>query len=455
MNMKLTTTGIYRSPNRSKTHPGTVSSSANIQTDNVGKVDDHLKKLLDNYRPDLKPYEDIYRQIHKNPELSGQEEQTAKIAFDHLHTLGFEVHPNVGGHGVAAVLHNGPGPKILLRADMDALPLEEKTGLPYASTRTVKDAQGNRFPVMHACGHDTHVASLMAASTLLHAARDHWSGTIVCIFQPAEEALGGARAMLDDGLYEKVPKPDLVLAQHVTRMRAGTVNLRAGRLLTAADAFEVRIFGRGGHGSAPQTTIDPIVIGASVVMKLQTIVSREVTPGELAVVTCGSINAGNSSNVIPDHLDLQFSVRTFDKEVRKRVHAAIHRIVEAECLAGGAVEKPIVKLTSSCPATINDKESVDALRETFHSYFQDQLVDMERPSASEDFTLLATEAGAPYVMWMFGGIDEKTWDDAVEKGAVNELPMNHSPFFAPKIEPTLRTGVDAFALGALTFLQRK
>lgn len=403
----------------------------------------------------MKPYEEVYRHIHSNPELSGQEEQTAKIASDHLHTLGFEVHTNVGGHGVAAVLENGPGPRILLRADLDALPLEEKTGLSYASTRTVEDAQGNRIPVMHACGHDTHVTSLMAVSTLLHAARDHWSGTLICIFQPAEEILDGARAMLDDGLYEKVPKPDLVLAQHVSRMRAGTVNIRAGRLLTAADAFEVRIFGRGGHGSAPQSTIDPIVIGASIVTKLQTIVSREVTPGELAVVTCGSIHAGNSSNVIPDHLDLQFSVRTFDREVRRLVHDAIHRIVEAECLAGGAIEKPSVKLTMSCPATINDEDSVDALRETFESYFHDQLVDMERPSASEDFTLLATEARAPYVMWMFGGIDEKTWDDAVENGTVNELPMNHSPFFAPKIEPTLRTAVDAFALGALTFLHRK
>jgi metal-dependent amidase/aminoacylase/carboxypeptidase family protein len=175
----------------------------------------------------------------------------------------------------------------------------------------------------------------------------------------------------------------------------------------------------------------------------------------LAVVTCGSIHAGNSSNVIPDHLDLQISVRTFDAEVRRRVHAAIHRIVEAECLAAGAVEKPSVKLVSSCPATINDDESVGALRETFRSYFQDQLVDMERPSASEDFSFLAMEVGAPYVMWMFGGIDEKTWDDAVEKGTINELPMNHSPFFAPAIEPTLRTGMHAYALGALTFLQRK
>ncbi|KAJ5759505.1 hypothetical protein N7520_006661 [Penicillium odoratum] len=419
------------------------------------KDNSHLEDLLKKYQPDLKQFEQIYRHIHANPELSGQEKQTAKLASKHLQALGFEVHCNIGGHGVAAILQNGPGPKILLRADMDALPLEEKTGLPYASTRTVKDIQGNIKPVMHACGHDTHVTSLMAASTLLHAAREHWSGTLICIFQPAEEQGDGARTMLDDGLYEKIPKPDLVLAQHVTRMRAGSVNLRAGRLLTAADSIEVRVFGRGGHGSAPQTTVDPVVIGASIVVKLQTIVSREVTPGELAVVSCGSIHAGNSANVIPDHLDLQISVRTFNGEVRKRVLDAIRRIVEAECVAGGAVEKPLVKVVSSCPSTINDGESVRALRETFGSYFQDRVVDMERPSASEDFSLLATEVGAPYVMWMFGGIDEKTWDDAVEKGTINELPSNHSPFFAPVIKPTLQTGMDAMALGALTFLQRK
>lgn len=362
---------------------------------------------------------------------------------------------NIGGHGVAGVLRNGGGPTILLRADMDALPLEEKTGLPYASTRHVKDQDGVRKPVSHACGHDSHVTSLMAAAMLLHAAREHWSGTLICIFQPSEEHLNGAQAMLDDGLYEKIPKPDLVLAQHVMRMRAGTVNIRHGRLLTAADAFDVRVFGRGGHGSAPQTTIDPIVIGASIVMKLQTIVSREVTPGELAVVSCGSISAGHSPNVIPDHLDLQLSVRTFDPDVRERICAAIHRIIEEECRAGGAVEKPKITRTYSTPATVNDEESVHILRAGFESYFQDNLVEMDRPSASEDYSLLATAVGAPYVMWMYGGIDEKTWDEALANGTLNELPSNHSPFFAPAIQPTLKTGVDALALAALTFLRRK
>ncbi|KAJ5467086.1 hypothetical protein N7475_004838 [Penicillium sp. IBT 31633x] len=414
-----------------------------------------LGDIIHRYRPDLQPYEDVYRHLHQNPELSGQEEQTAKIASDHLESAGFEVHTKIGGHGVAGVFRNGSGPTILLRADMDALPVQEDTGLPYASTKHAKDAKGVKGPVMHACGHDTHVSTLMAAATLLVSAREHWAGTLICIFQPAEEELDGAQTMLNDGLYDKIPKPDLVLAQHVTRMRAGTVSLRAGPLLTAADSFAVRVFGRGGHGSAPHTTIDPIVTGASIVTRLQTIVSREVTPGKLAVVTCGSIHAGTSSNIIPSHLDLQLNVRTYDEDVRKRVCASIHRIIEAECEAAGATEKPEIKCTSSSPSTINDEKTIDALRETFQPYFGDDLVCMEPPTASEDFSLLATAVGAPYVMWMFGGTDPEIWDDAVAKGTVDELPSNHSPFYAPVIQPTLRAAVDAIALGALTFLKQK
>ncbi|KAJ5688774.1 Zinc metallopeptidase [Penicillium macrosclerotiorum] len=403
--------------------------------------------LLERFRPDLAPFEVIYRNLHCSPELSGEEAQTARTAAAHLSTIpGVEVHTQIGGHGVAAVLANGPGPTLLLRADMDALPVTEKTNLPYASA--VPD-------VMHACGHDFHVAALLAAISTLHAARGHWAGTLVAVFQPAEEHLDGAQAMLDDGLYERVPRPDLVLAQHVTRMRTGTVGLRAGALLTAADSFDVRVFGRGGHGSAPQTTVDPVVIGAAIVTRLQSVVAREVAPGEVAVVTCGSIHAGTAANIIPDFLDLQLSLRTDKPAVRTRVVAAVRRIIEAECRAGGATEVPTITRTSSSPPTVNDGATVGRLWGTFEEYFGDRLVEMERPSASEDFSLLATAVGAPYAMWMFGGVDEKSWDEAVENGTVDELPNNHSPFFAPVIEPTLRTGVDAMVLGALTFLGKQ
>ncbi|KAJ5583465.1 Amidohydrolase [Penicillium sp. DV-2018c] len=425
-----------------------------MQLRGIENRDDTLGDIINRHRPSLEAFEELYRHLHAEPELSGQEEHTARLASDHLKAIGFEVHTKIGGHGVAGVFRNGIGPTILLRADMDALPVEEETGLPYASTRYAKDKDGNLKPVMHACGHDTHVAALMAASKLLVSARQHWRGTLICIFQPAEEHLDGAKAMLEDGLYDIIPKPDLVLAQHVGRMRAGTLSLHAGPLLTAADSFDVRIFGRGGHGSAPHTTIDPIVIGAAIVTKMQTIVSREVTPGKLAVVTCGSIHAGQTSNIIPAYLDMQLNVRTYDEDVRKRVCASIHRIIEAECQAAGAVQKPEIKHVSSTPSTINDGKTIDALRETFQPYFGDNLVDMEPPTASEDFSLLATAVGAPYVMWMFGGTDPGTWDDAVAKGTVDELPSNHSPFFAPVIQPTLHTAVDALALGALTFLER-
>lgn len=411
--------------------------------------------ILDQFRPDLKPFEAFYRQLHSSPELSGQEEQTASYAAEYLKNLDFEVHTNIGGYGVAGVLPNGEGPTVLLRADMDALPVQEKTGLSYASKKTTRSPDGVETPVMHACGHDFHVTTLVAAAMLLHSAKQHWSGTLICIFQPAEESLCGAKGMVDDGLYDKIPKPDVVLAQHVMRMKAGTVNVRADRLLTAADTFDVRIFGRGGHGSAPHTCIDPILIGSSIVTRLQGIVSREVTPGELAVVSCGSIQSGQTANVIPDYLDLKLGVRTYDAKIREHVVAAIRRIIEAECEASGAVEKPSIKSTWSTPATINDGAMAESLKKTFGAYFKENLVDMEPAAASEDFSQLATAVGAPYVMWIFGGLDEKTWDEAVSKGTLNELPGNHSPFFAPVIEPTLKTGVDAMALGALTFLKLK
>ncbi|KAL4980895.1 hypothetical protein BDW66DRAFT_163933 [Aspergillus desertorum] len=413
-----------------------------------------LHDIVNRYRPDLEPYETIYRRIHSCPELSGQEEQTSLLVANHLQRLDYEVHTNIGGYGVAGVLQNGPGPTVLLRADMDALPLEEKTGLPYASHRIVKNKAGAKVPVMHACGHDTHVTGLMGSAELLQAARGHWSGTLVLIFQPSEEELSGAQAMLDDGLYDKIPKPDVVLAQHVMRMKAGTVGIRAGRLLTASDAFDVRIFGRGGHGSSPHTCVDPIVIGASVITRLQTIVSREIQPGELAIVTCGSIQAGYAPNIIPDECKLQLSVRSYDPKVRERLNSSIKRIIAAECDASGAPQKPVIKHTFTAPATINDEVTVKALLNTFGSYFGDNLVEAEPAAASEDFSLLATAVGAPYVMWNFGGVDAETWDEAVRQRKVDELPGNHSPYFAPAVEPTIVTAIDAMAVGALTFLRR-
>ncbi|KAL4885296.1 hypothetical protein BJY04DRAFT_214631 [Aspergillus karnatakaensis] len=435
--------------------PNNPSETGNIVYAEIDTQNNSLQSIIDKYRPDLVPYESIYRDLHNAPELSGQEKETSSLVTDHLKRLGFEVHDKIGGYGVAGVLRNGPGPTVLLRADMDALPMEEKTGLPYASCRTVKNKEGITVPVMHACGHDTHVVGLMGSSDLLYSAREQWSGTLIIIFQPSEEELSGAQAMLDDGLYDRIPKPDVVLAQHVMRLKTGTVSIRPGRLLTASDAFDVRIFGVGGHGSAPQACVDPIVTGAAIVTRLQSVVSREITPGELAIITCGSIQAGHAPNIIPDQLDLKLSVRSYDAKVRRKLNAAIKRIVEAECEAAGMTKKPLITRTFTAPETYNDEETVKTLKGTFGSYFGDNMVESEPATASEDFSLLARAVGAPYVMWLFGGIDEKTWDDAVARDAISELPSNHSPFFAPAIQPTLITAVDAMTVGALTFLKVK
>lgn len=403
----------------------------------------------------MKTFEAFYRHLHTYPELSGMEELTSASAAEHLQSLDFEVHTHIGGYGVAGVFRNGDGPTVLLRADMDALPMAEDTGLPYASTRRMQDRRGKEQPVAHTCGHDFHVTSLIAAATLLHNASDEWSGTLVCIFQPSEEELSGAKAMVNDGLYDKVPKPDLVLAQHVMAMKGGTVSIKAGRMLTAADAFDVRIYGVGGHGSSPQFTVDPILIGAAIVLRLQGIVSREVTPTEMAVISCGSIQSGQTANIIPSTLDLKLGVRTYDPQIRERVLAAIKRVIHAECEASGATQEPKIECTITCPATINDDGLVSRLQGTFGDFFKENLVEPTPAAASEDFSILATEAGVPYVMWCFGGFDEKTWDEAEKNGTLGKLPYNHSPQYAPAVQPTLRTGVDALALGALTFFNRK
>ncbi|KAL4949687.1 hypothetical protein BDW69DRAFT_202659 [Aspergillus filifer] len=416
-----------------------------------------LSAIITKYRPDLEPYESIYRTLHRNPELSGQEKETSSLAASHLRKHNFDVHTNIGGYGVAGILRNGHGPTVLIRADMDALPLQEKTDLDYASHKVVQNKNGVQVPVMHACGHDTHVTAMMGAIELLSSARETWTGTLVVIFQPSEEELSGAQAMLKDGLYNLnlIPKPDVVLAQHVIRMKAGTVGIKSGRLLTATDAFEITIHGRGGHSSAPQSCIDPIVIGAAVITRLQSIVSREVTPGELAVVSCGCIQAGHAPNVIPDTCVIKLSVRSYDPKTREKLKSSIKRIVEAECAASGAERKPDIKHTLEAPATVNDEEITRKIKSSFQSFFGEKLVDTEPTAASEDFSLLARAVGAPYVMWLFGGVDPEIWDGAVREYKVDEIPGNHSPFFAPVVQPTIGTAVDAMALGALTFLGRK
>lgn len=291
-----------------------------------GKVLSGLPSLLPNL-------EALYTDVHAHPELSMQETRTAGLAAERLRAAGYEVTTGIGKTGVVGLLRNGEGPTVMLRADMDALPVQELTGLPYASQVTTTDREGNTVPVMHACGHDMHVTWLTGVATLLAQVRDAWRGTVMAVFQPAEETAEGARAMIDDGLFQRFPKPDVVLAQHLMVGPAGELTGRPGPITSAADSLQIRLFGRGAHGSMPQASIDPVVMAAATVMRLQTIVSHEVAAMEQAVVTIGSLQAGTKENVIPDEAVIKLNIRTYDEGVRKRVLAAVERIVKAEAEA--------------------------------------------------------------------------------------------------------------------------
>jgi len=282
--------------------------------------------------PDL---ESVYKDIHSHPELSMQENRTASIAAERLQSAGYEVTTGVGKTGVVGVLRNGEGPVIMLRADMDALPVREATGLTYASKVTANE-NGKSVPVMHACGHDMHVTWLIGAATLMAKSRNAWRGTLMPIFQPAEETGTGAQAMIDDGLFKRFPKPNAILGQHVMVGSSGVVSTRSGVITSAGDSLQIRMFGRGAHGSMPQSSIDPVVMAAATVLRLQTIVSRELAPTDAAVVTVGSLQAGTKENVIPDEAIIKLNVRTFDEDVRKHVLSAIERIVNAEAEASRA-----------------------------------------------------------------------------------------------------------------------
>ncbi|MFI9389064.1 amidohydrolase [Kutzneria sp. NPDC052558] len=384
---------------------------------------------------------ELYQDLHRNPELSLQEVRTARVLAEELRPLGYEVTTGVGGHGVVGVLRNGDGPVVMLRADMDALPVQEKTGLPYASTARGTDLDGNDVPLMHACGHDMHSTCLIGAAGRLAAERQTWSGTLLVVFQPAEELARGARAMVADGLFERFPKPDIVLGQHVTNIPAGVIGYATGPVMSAMDSVQVTLHGRGGHGSMPDQTIDPVLMAANVVTRLQGIVAREVPPAETAVVTVGRLRAGAKDNIIPDTAELGINLRAYSAEVRDQVRAAIERIVRAEAAASRAEREPDFDWTVSAPVMVNDPDATLTTVDAFVRHFGEQRVtEVPRQTASEDVGVYGQAIGVPTVFWFWGGMD----GDA--------RPSNHSPEFAPVIEPTLTTGVEALVVAARTWL---
>lgn len=396
---------------------------------------------------------DLYKDVHSHPELSMQETRTAGIAAKRLTAAGFEVTTGVGKTGVVGLLRNGDGPTVMLRADMDALPIQEATGLPYASTATATDRDGNTVPVSHMCGHDMHVTWLAGATKLLADARTSWRGTLMAVFQPAEETGEGAQAMIDDGLFKRFPKPDVILGQHVMVGPAGTVAGRAGAITSAADSLQIKLFGRGAHGSMPQASIDPVVMAASTVLRLQTIVSREVAATESAVLTVGVLQAGTKENIIPDDAIIKLNVRTFDAGVRTRVLAAIERIVNAEAAASGAPRKPEITTIDHYPLNVNNQEATQRVVEAFRGHFGAARVRPTGPApASEDFGSFGTEWHVPSVFWFVGGTDPDVYAKARDANKLTEIPVNHSPKFAPVLHPTLKTGVESLVVAARAWM---
>lgn len=410
--------------------------------------------LLTGLEATLPELEEVYVDLHAHPELSMQEVRTAGIVADRLDRWGYDVTTGVGGTGVVGTLVNGDGPVVMMRADMDALPVLEATGLDYASTQTALDSQGRSVPVMHACGHDMHVTCLLGAAQLFAGNAAGWRGTLVLVFQPAEETGTGARAMIEDGLFEQVPHPDIVLGQHLAPHPAGLMIHRSGPILAAADTVAVSLFGRGAHASAPELGVDPIVLAASVITRLQTIVSREVKPDQPAVVTVGAISAGNRGNVIPDCAELLIDVRTFSPQVRRDVLAAIRRIVDAEATASGAPRPPEVKNVESLPPTVNDPAATAQAVSAFGQHFgPDRLLELDPSLGSEDFGLFGRECGSPSVFWFLGGGDPERYARAEQEGRLAEdIPSNHSPRYAPVIEPTLSAGVCALVVAGSVWL---
>ncbi|KAK4196661.1 metal-dependent amidase/aminoacylase/carboxypeptidase [Triangularia verruculosa] len=415
--------------------------------------------LVSSFRPDLAPYEDLYRKLHRHPDLSKHEAATASTVANVLRSLAdVDVTTDIGGHGLVGILRNGQGPTVMLRAELDALPMLEQTNLPYAATVHAQDPQdGPSQPAMHACGHDMHMAGLLASAELLHRARERWSGTVVFLFQPDEENGAGAQCMVDDGLYDPrkhaVPHPDIVLGGHVMPMRAGTIATRRGAFNSTSESLRVTFYGHGGHGAKPHKAVDPVLMACSAVLKLQTIVSRETDPQQMAVVTVGSIHAGNAPNVIPEEATLLINTRSFSTSLQESVRDSIRRIVFAESEAFRAPKPPSIERITFFPLLYNDPSATDTLEKSMRHHFGGSfLPEIPASTGSEDISNLAAPSSAPVSFWNYGGICPNEWDGALEQGATERILANHNPKFAPVIQPTLTVATDAYALAALTFL---
>jgi amidohydrolase len=396
--------------------------------------------------PDL---EVIYKDIHSHPELGFEEVRTAAKLAEDMRALGFQVTEKVGKTGVVAILRNGAGPTVLVRTELDALPMEEKTGLPYASLAKGM-SNGRETFVAHSCGHDVHMASWIGTARTLVAMKDKWQGTLMFIAQPAEELVGGAKAMLSDGLFTRFPKPDFAFALHTAPMPYGTIGYNVGAMTSNSDGLEITFKGRGGHGSAPDKTIDPIAMTAHFINDVQTVVSREKDPQEFGVVTIGAVQAGTVGNIIPDNAVLRGTIRSYSPSVRDKLLSGVRRTANATAMMAGA-PAPDVSLTEGGAAVVNTESVVTRTVTVFNATFGAKNVVRVPPStASEDFSAFVNE-GVPSMFFLIGVTDPKQYADSLKPGGM-PLPFNHSPFFAPVPEPSIKTGVEAMTLAVLNVL---
>lgn len=396
--------------------------------------------------------EALYQDLHRNPELGFQETQTASKLAARLKSLGFDVTTGVGKTGVVGIMKNGPGPTVMLRTELDALPVAEKTGLPFASSATTKNAAGQVVPVMHACGHDIHMSAWAGTARIMAEHKDRWRGTLMMVGQPAEEGLGGATAMLTDGLFTRFPKPDFALSFHDDdTMPAGTIGYHAGLFRAMSDRVDITVYGRGGHAAMPHNTIDPIVLASRIVLALQTIVSRENNPGDPIVITVGSIHGGTQGNVIPDEVKLELSVRTFTPQVRTRTLAAIRRVAKGEAESAGAPREPLVTAPAVArPPVVNDAALISRLARALKAGLGDQnVVEMAAKMTSEDFAEYGV-AGVPIALLHIGAVNGAKLDESRKTGI--PVPAPHSPEWAPDHEPTLKAAIRAEVTALLELL---
>lgn len=400
-------------------------------------------QFASNIQQILPSIETLYKDFHQHPELSMHEVRTAGEVAKVLRELGMDVTEGVGKTGVVGLLRNGDGPIVMARADMDALPIKEDTGLPYASQQEAVNDKGETVPVMHGCAHDMHTAWLLGVCMVLSAAREKWHGTLMAVFQPAEETAKGSQAMIDDGMLTRFPKPDVVLGQHGFPFAAGSVGYRKGQILASGDSLLVRFFGQGSHGSQPQNSIDPIVMASAAVLRLQTIVSREVHPQAPVVVSIGEFHAGTAENIIPAEAIIKLNIRTTDEAVREHVLAAVKRICIAEAQASNAPREPEFVEINNFPLTYNDPVSTDKIIDAFQAHFGDKAQEISPISASEDFSRFARGWQVPYVYWFVGITDADVYAKAAKENKLSQIPMPHSPFYAPVVHPALQSGVES------------